>query len=168
METITLEQVYYLGQTVGVVVVIASLLFVGVQLKQNTRTMQTNAAQAFVTMYSDATTALGTSGEVAKIWMRGMDGLHNLNSEEVIRFSALFGKIFKAYESAYVQWRNGALSGQLWSGFAVDLQDTITAPGIRQCWSVRRRWYGSEFRAYVDECVKADAGEPIYAGLEAS
>ena len=40
METITLEQVYYIGQTLGVMVVIASLLFVGLQVRQNAQALR--------------------------------------------------------------------------------------------------------------------------------
>jgi hypothetical protein len=46
MENITLEQIYYIGELIAVIAVIASLLYAGKQMKQNTEAMQVNAASA--------------------------------------------------------------------------------------------------------------------------
>ena len=71
MESLTLEQAYYIGELVAVTVVIVSLIYVGRQIKQNTEAIQVNAAQAFVEAYNTFTADLSTSEENTDIWYRG-------------------------------------------------------------------------------------------------
>ena len=49
METLTLEQIYFIGQTVSAIAVVFSLIYVGLQIKQNTIATQTTSSQAYVT-----------------------------------------------------------------------------------------------------------------------
>ena len=68
MESLTLEQTYYIGELVGVLVVIISLIYVGLQVKQNTNATHATAAQSFVEMYNTFTSVVGSSKETADIW----------------------------------------------------------------------------------------------------
>jgi len=42
----TLETIYYIGQTVAVIGILASLIFVGIQIRQNTEQSKAAAAEA--------------------------------------------------------------------------------------------------------------------------
>ena len=50
METITLEQAYYIVEIIGVTVVVASLIYVGKQLQLNVESLQANQRQTTTAM----------------------------------------------------------------------------------------------------------------------
>ena len=44
METMTLEQMYYIGELIATVAFVMPLLYVGIQIRQNTYTIKLNSA----------------------------------------------------------------------------------------------------------------------------
>ncbi len=42
MESLTLEQIYFMSEIIGVIAVIISLIYVGLQVKQNTHVVRLN------------------------------------------------------------------------------------------------------------------------------
>ena len=73
MESLTLEQAYYIGELVGVVVVIASLIFVGLQIRQNTEVSRLTAAQAYADVDNAFVGIINTSQNLADILHRGSE-----------------------------------------------------------------------------------------------
>lgn len=51
METLTLEQAYYLGELLGVIAVVASLIYLTLQLRQNTLSIRMSNVQALSSQY---------------------------------------------------------------------------------------------------------------------
>ena len=51
METLTLEQAYYLGELLGVIAVVTSLIYLALQLRQNTLSIRMSNVQALSSQY---------------------------------------------------------------------------------------------------------------------
>jgi ribonuclease HII len=67
--------------------IVASLLFVGIQLRQGDRTQRAARLQSMLDGYRDRTFLPGiTSGEVTDIWARGLTSLDLLDANEKRRF----------------------------------------------------------------------------------
>lgn len=79
METFTLEQMSYIVEIIGVIAVAASLIYVGKQIQQNTKTMQVNAAgvqaQWLMKVFSNVTWSLqvNTWGRPGSYKVQGYD-----------------------------------------------------------------------------------------------
>ena len=70
----TLENLYFCSQVVAAIAIIASLIFVGLQVRQSTTTSRAAAAQAFSQQYSDLNHML-LHADVREIFVRGLDGV---------------------------------------------------------------------------------------------
>lgn len=68
----SLEQYSDLSQIIGAVAVVASLIFVGVQLRQNTKAVRAQTSQAHAVGYQQIIAGISNSGEFASIWRRGL------------------------------------------------------------------------------------------------
>ena len=159
MESLTLEHIYFIGQTMAAIAVIISLIYVGREVRENTKATQVSAAQAFVNAYNTFTSALYHSEEMADIYLRGSIDFQSLSNLERVRFSALSGQLFRLIQAAHIQWQKGALDDDIWSGFIVTLGDTMQAPGVKEWWELRKRWYGHEFQALVNTSANSDGSE---------
>jgi hypothetical protein len=77
-----LEQLYYLGELVGVVAIIGSLLFVGLQMQQNTLATRAASHHATTDNLNQVNLAIAQNPELAKVWSIGLDDRKSLNDQE--------------------------------------------------------------------------------------
>ena len=83
----TLNQIYNASQILAAIAVVASLIFVGLQLRQSDRTQRANSLQSVLDGYRDRTFLPGiNSGEVMSIWARGLTSLNLLDANDKRRF----------------------------------------------------------------------------------
>lgn len=83
----TLEQISLAIQIVAALAVVASLIFVGLQLRQSDRTLRANSLQSVLDGYRDRTFLPGiTNDDVLDIYARGLNGLELLDENEKRRF----------------------------------------------------------------------------------
>ena len=168
MESLTLEQVSYLAEIIGVIVVVISIIYLAIQVRQNTKATQISATQEFVGAYNSFARELAQTEEMADIWIRGNVDFQSLTNSESIRFSALIGQWFRLIASAYTQWQKGAFDNEFWSGIETSLVDTMSATGAKQVWDYRKQWYGNDFQELVNAIVKSDKGCSAMAFIKES
>src|SRR5476651_131803 len=93
-----------IGSFLSGVAVLASLIFVGFQLRQNTRAVRATASQAHASNLQQIVTPIVESGEVARLWRLGLSNFETLTDDERVRFVAYTSGLFRFYESARLQW----------------------------------------------------------------
>ena len=165
----SLEQASFVAQIVSAAAIIASLLFVGVQLKQATRAMRNSSSQAHSAIYSGVISTIIDNGEFASIWRRGLADPATLNEDEWIRFIACASTQFRFFESSRVQWLNGQLDGEHWQNIEAQVTSFAAQPGIRAWWKIRRGWHSGAFQSWFE--ALPETTDPLYppiAGTRAS
>ena len=162
MPEITISDLGSLGEFVGAIAVIASLIYVGAQIKQNTNAVRISTAQAHLDIWNDVVSNFCQSPELASIYSRGLSDVSILNESEKVQFFAQVGLIFRYYESSYLQRDEQALDERLWQGLNQTLIDTLFYPGVRQWWEVRRHWFYKDFQKLVDEIAASGGGRAMY------
>lgn len=146
----SLEQVLAASQVVGAIAVVASLVFVGFQLRQHTRAVRASTSQAHSAMYHDIVASVIESGEVASIWRRGLSEVASLNPDELVRFIAFASSFFRFYEASHVQWARGQLDNEHWHTIEQQARSLSGQPGIVAWWKLRRHWHSAAFQAWFD------------------
>ena len=166
METLTLEQASYIAEIIGVIMVVISILYLAIQVKQNTDATQVTAAQSYVELYNTFTANLIAFTELTDIWYRGVNDYHGLNNTEIIQFGALLGQWYRLTESNYQQHLRGAVDNDVWTGIVNQIIDLEVLPGVQEWKKQRRHWYGSHFWEWVDSLEKKHESKHMYAYLE--
>jgi len=168
MDTMTLEQVYYIGEIVAAFAIIVSLIYVGLQVRQNTQIMQVSAAQAHITAYNNLLGNLVQSQELANIYSRALKNFSTLKEDEVIQFWAFLGIMFRNFEAAHMQWQSGALDDRLLRGVESAMIDVFACEGAHQFWQARRHWYSDEFQNWFESTVAKQEAHEMYPAQEAA
>jgi len=158
----SLEQASFAAQIISAVVVVASLVFVGVQLHQNTKAVRASTSQAHSAMYHDIIGSLVDNGEFAQIWRKGLADLATLNADEHVRFIAFASTLFRFYESSQVQWLRGQLDREHWHTIVQQAATLSGQPGIQGWWMLRKSWHSTAFREWF-EALKPAAPSALYA-----
>ncbi len=103
----TLSQLAQLGEFIGGVAVLATLVYLAVQIRQNTAAFLTSStAQAAEPIYRMAE-PLFHDGEFADIVQRGIAGLEHLTPEERFRFRNWASMMLYGYENLLRAYESG-------------------------------------------------------------
>ena len=125
-----LEQIANIAEISAVVLVIVTLSYVGVQIRQHTDALRVSTAHNTAEDFSATYLLMAERGELADILFRGMQNLEALEPVERLRFYAYFHKFFRAVENAHYQFTRGALEAQPFEGISQQLALLKTLNGL--------------------------------------
>jgi len=146
----TLADLSSLGSFLSGIAVLASLIFVGFQLRQNTQAVRATASQAHASNLQQIVTPIVENGEVARLWRLGMSDMESLTDDERVRFVAFLSGLFRYWESSRLQWRHGQLDSEHWENVARQASDFAKLTGVRHFWEIRRHWHSTEFQRWFE------------------
>jgi len=146
----TLEQWSFIAQIISAIAVIASLIFVGFQLRRATSAIRATSSQAHWGLYTDLVRSIIDNADFARTWSTGLSDPKALPEEEWVRFVAYASALFRMYESSRVQWLNGRLDEEHWHTIERQAADFGHLPGLQRAWDLRGHWFSPEFRAWFD------------------
>ena len=152
-----------ISEMVGAIAIIVSLIYVGVQLRQNTQATRVNTSQAFVQTVGGIMGHQIQEPEFRDIYWRGLAGLSNLHGSELAAFGGWTAQLLREFESFYFQWKAGAFEDQIWSGWNCQYRDLFGYPGAQEVWTIRRHQFSDEFREFVERELIGKESHPLYA-----
>lgn len=139
-----------LGELVGGVAIIVSLIYVGLQVKQNTDTLRLSTARNTTADLADINLLPAQNKDFADIFFRGVQDIESLEGPDRATMYGYFHKFYRTYENAHYQFSRGALEADLFRGITNQNIMLTSMPGAQRYWRERKTWYNEEFQAYVD------------------
>lgn len=156
----TLEQASFLAQIISAIAVIASLVFVGIQLGQATAAIRATSSQAHSGLYTELVRSIIDNGDFARVWSTGLINPGALAEDEWTRFVAYASALFRLYESSRVQWLNGRLDEEHWHTIERQAVDFGHLPGLKLAWDLRSHWYSGDFRTWFEGLAPPETPRP--------
>lgn len=164
----TLEQLYYIGELAGVIVVAITLIFLTVQVRQNTRALRSSAAQNAHEMAEAIYHPVIADSALAELVVRGIRDPDALTEVETAQFTSFWQNGFFAMQNWFYQRQEGVLDEGIWWGWSKILIDITQTPGIRRFWEHRRHYFSNDFRAYLETELSTRKPSPEYRPLGTS
>lgn len=159
METMTLEQSYYIAQVVAAVILVLSVIYLALQVRQNTHAMRLSNFQAGSTNWANVLGILANNEEAADIYRRGMAGYDTLNETEQLRFRMLGMQILRMFNENFEQMHEGAVRQARWEAIQRAHIDMMQTSGLQTLWSSRKHWFPDDFQAYMGNIIERSATE---------
>lgn len=149
----TLSDWANIGQIVGAIAVTGSLIFVGFQLQQNTKSNRASTLQLNADYWLHYLTTLADP-KFSKIYTKGAAGQGQLEQSDFVQFFLLCRATFMGCENQHYQYRNGLIDEKAYAGYEVTIREQIAAfPGVRAMWQMVRHTYGPEFVEFMDRKI---------------
>ena len=104
------EMLAAIGQLAAVCVGIPSLLYLAIQIREQTKERRQSAVNALTVQWGDLTRALHENAEFAAIYLRGIQSFHDLDAVSKLRFSAFFNRLLNVFEGMYFSHCQGILT----------------------------------------------------------
>jgi hypothetical protein len=145
----TLEQYAYLAEIVGVIIVIVTLLYLSVQVRQGAHLMRSESRQALMNNDRDVLLAyLGHQDLFDK-----MARPEALSAPDQRRFSFLWIVNMRNREHEWLQYKDGILDETTWLTYRNILPLILASKRQRTWWNTIKKAFDSDFVEMVDRVI---------------
>jgi hypothetical protein len=146
----TLEEIYYIGQTIAVLLVLGSLVVLIVQVRTANKLAREAANHAQSEGLQAISRALFEAPGLAGVWERGTRDLASLSNEERVQFVAFTTYTTRIWEDLHLQYLRGQVADDLWNSHLRLLSSIQQLPGFNDAWEIRRATFSPTFQKLYD------------------
>ena len=154
-----------IGQVVGAVLVGVTLIYLALQLRQNTSALKSSTFVAISTSMGLTMEVLATHSDLSPLLIKAQAGLDELSPAERARFGFLMMMAFRRVEMVVVQRHLGFIDPELIEGFERSALSVLNSQGARTWWETSKGAFSNLFSAWVDERVASNPSSPIHTGF---
>jgi hypothetical protein len=141
------------AEVVGALAVVISLIYVGMQVQDNTRAVRSATANDTTNAISAWYENLATDPQSVEIWYQGMNDPDSLSEQEWLQFLCLVHALMLKYQTAFYLARQGTLDSGISNSNTGTIAGTRELPGTQRYWAQRRSLFEPEFRAYFNDIM---------------
>ena len=147
----TLQELTGIAEILGALGVIASLVFVGWQIRENTVATKAHMHELVTQTYLAWLNSAIANPEAYAAGIQTTEAdFSNLSAaEKTCLFGTALG-FFKQFELMYVQNRKGIMDRDIWDAWRVYILMYFHQPGIQVWWKARQDAFVPEFREFLD------------------
>ena len=146
MNTITLEQLYYIGELISVVAVIASLIYVGKQIHLNTE-------NAYAQWSNGILKEFAYDRDFANCWMKGNADFDNLDEIDKQRLLLYEWNAINMWHYFFNLHRQKILPETEWRKLAWTIEHMGRRQVVRKAWSDFKDSYDKPFQDFMSQYV---------------
>jgi hypothetical protein len=148
---VTLIELGSLGEFIGAIGVVASLAYLALQIRHNTRSVRSSMHQDMVESTLRVAESLSDNADIARIVLKAEADYDHLTDEERIRFEAYAERVFGNFESVFYSYRNSMIEEDLWESWKSSCLDDISREAMRRFWLGQRPPHLRDFMEFVDD-----------------
>ncbi len=129
-----LESLGNIGELVGGIAVVLSLLYLAVQIRQNTRALRGAAHETASSRTTQYLTSVTATQEIHELWMRAHSDPTSVSESELYRYQRLLAASLGGIETVYWQHRRGNIEPEIWERWHRILRQLLEGPGVQHAW----------------------------------
>jgi len=156
------ERVRRVFELVGLFGVVASLIFVGLEVRQSAAATRAATAQEVTSAFRDLNLAMATDAELSGLITKYRTNPEEASEVEKTQLMAFNRALFHIWSNAYYQNLNGTIDPQIYEGMVSEVS-TYARAGIRSifwAWESQSFIYPEAFRAFMDSIAATAPDQP--------
>ena len=140
-----------IGELVGGVAVIGSLIYVGLQVRESTISRRSDTFAGLADAFNRFNLAVATDPALAGILDRGRVDRSNLEPGERVQFDYFILGIFRTIETLFYQTRQGTAETDLWEAVRRDVEFEMSHSGMRSWWRSTPHAFTKAFSGFIEQ-----------------
>ena len=154
-----LENVYYVSQLVAVAALVPSIIYLAVQVHQNTAQARANANYQFLEASGQINIMLMSDKDSASVMRRGLDNPDDLDPDDRFRFLMYVGQFMQIYSTMFDLHSQNMLPPSQWHAVRKDIITVLSTAGGKWCWDkFAEEGLTPGFVAYAKELLASGEG----------
>ena len=148
------EAIGAIGEIVGAVGVIVTLLFLTIQLRQNTKALRADSFRGVFEMGHSSTTMIIESPEISDLYLRGRQDYSSLSPSDQQRFHYLMAQRVHSIQSMFLYHEANDHKSIFGGMGASQIRRAVQDPGVLEWWEARgKAVFPEDFQSYVQEVI---------------
>jgi len=150
---LTLSDLGDLGDFLGGIGVVVTLVYLSIQVRQNTREVRAASLDAVAASHMEFQRSVWGDAQINRVWFDGMFGA-DLPEPEGRQFLFMVITCARHWERAFHQSRGGHLDSTSWSGIHRELAGVFSYPGTVQYWKRVQYMFPDDFVEFAENAVR--------------
>jgi hypothetical protein len=155
---VSLDDLGNIGEMIGAVAVILSLLYLAFQIQQNTKAVRASAVDSSISHSMGVRQSLFESTELTRIYREGGEDPSALSEDDLIRYRLLVHNMLLSHWNIFAQARFADLSMETWTSQIPVVKRILSSAGGQWFWDNYRNEFETSFQDEVARIMKPDAG----------
>ena len=149
----TREQRKDLFEAIGLIAIVASIVFLALEIRQNTIEVRLGNEQQALALGHEWDAWL-LNEEFSRIYDTGITNLSTLTSSEMRLFNTYLGEAFSIWEFAYRSHQSGTMPDDTWRGWDTWFAAELRQKSWQEVWRSSKGGVASQdFRTHVDSII---------------
>ena len=155
----TLNDIYLVSQITAVILIAPSIIYLALQVRQNTLQMRATARFQWVDASGQFNALTASSKQAAYVFRQGWDDPDKLDDDERMQFLVHMGQFMQIYSTMFELHRERLLPDTQWHNCRKDMISVMNAPGGLWVWETfGRQGLHPDFVAYMESLREAKDG----------
>jgi hypothetical protein len=160
-----LQQLAQVGEFLGGLSVLLTLIYLAVQIRGNTKAVRSAAAQQTHDSLTDGYYRLAQDVALNRIFRAGTKDIKALSDDELGQFFAFWSGTLYVAQNWLYQRNNGALDEELVMTFLHGVAANFHADGFKEYWNARRDTFSPTLQEWVDGIMSNAAAQDGWTPL---
>lgn len=142
------------AEIIGGIAVLASLIYVAIQIRHNTAVVRTSNYADLSFKLSEFNSLVAQDNDLAEIYNRGIESYDGLSDVEKTRFNMAVSRMMQAVQAMFHLRRRGYIDARLAQTNFDSVALLLAAPGMQEWWQANAHWWEDDFRQQVDQMAR--------------
>ncbi|HPF35691.1 MAG TPA: hypothetical protein PLH84_09750 [Candidatus Krumholzibacteria bacterium] len=147
------EAISAIGGMLGAIGVIVSLVYLAIQLRQNTKAYQIGALQDAMENSARFSELIASDDELARTFWLGLTSPDELNAAEMRRFVTTLNVFMRRESVAYYLYKQGSMPEELWKARERAFTGVLNQPGLEVYLEKASETLPDDFRGFIVEAM---------------
>jgi hypothetical protein len=141
------------GESLGAVAVFVTLVYLSIQIRQNTKSERASALDASITAFSAIRESTYVNPELSALYMKGSKSPATLSEEEAFRYRLFMHNILLSFWHMFTQSRYGDLPVDIWEAQKPMIARVVSSPGGKWFWKRYKVEFEVTFREEIENII---------------
>lgn len=156
-----LQYLANLGEVVGAVVVVLSLIYLAIQVRQNTQAQRTENYARALDRIAAMQSLLSQDGETSLMFSKAVLDVSKLTPQERLRFTWWMYEAFGAFEFMFHVSRTDSIPDEVWRRWSSGVAWWLSFPGVQAWWRARPVPFTDSFTVFVESLLGNNPTDPV-------
>ncbi len=150
-----------LGELIGGIAIIGSLIYVGIQVKDSARATRSAAANDASVSMQSWYLEMGSNRQASDLWFNALTSPKPLSTHDEFQFMMMMHAAMLGIQNSYLLSQEGTLDPEVREAVTFAIVAVKDLPGIDRYWRQRRGFLHRGFADYVDALLLRDSVETL-------
>lgn len=156
------EAVSAISDLIAAIAVVATLIYLAIQVRQNTSALKSAATQSAHDQLATLYDLMAGNSELGDIFSRALENPDALSDGETARFNALMMSVHFRLQNTFFQARANIYDKEFLESWLKVYRSISGKPGLKRYWEQRRFMFSSDFAGFLESEVLSAEPEPDF------